>query len=177
MTRALYFLPVIVFAGLASWFGLGLNRDPSILPSTLIDRPVPAFALAPIEGRDRGLSSADLVGEPSLLNVWGSWCAGCEIEHPLLMEIAASGIPIYGIDWKDKEGAGAAFLAKRGDPFRAIGDDSDGRVAIDLGVTGAPETFVVDRKGRIRHKHVGALTREDWERTIRPLLKELARAP
>ena len=174
MKRLVFLAPVAAFAALALWFAAGLGRDPGYIPSMLIDRPAPVFTLPPIAGRERGFSTDDLKGSVSLVNIFGSWCATCEIEHPVLMEIAQEGlVPIYGLDWKDKPGAGAAWLAERGDPYAAVGDDAEGRVAIDFGVTGAPETFIVDAEGRVRHKHVGAITRDDWRRILRPMIEDL----
>ncbi len=174
MMRYVFLLPVAAFAALALWFAAGLGRDPGYIPSMLIDRPAPQFSLPPIAGRDRGFSSQDLKGEVSMVNIFGSWCATCEIEHPVLMEIAREGVaPIYGLNWKDKPGAGGAWLAERGDPFKAIGDDADGRVAVDFGVTGAPETFIIDAEGRVRHKHVGEITRDDWRRVLKPMIEDL----
>ncbi|MFN0023659.1 MAG: DsbE family thiol:disulfide interchange protein [Parvularculaceae bacterium] len=176
MNRLVFALPVAAFGALALWFAAGLGRDPGYIPSMLIDQPAPAFSLPPIAGRGQGFSAADLKGRVSMVNIFGSWCATCEIEHPVLMEIAKEGIaPIYGLDWKDEPGAGAAWLNLRGDPYAAIGDDADGRVAIELGVTGAPETFIVDAGGRVRHKHVGEITREDWRRVLRPMIEDLKR--
>jgi len=174
MTRLAFVLPVAAFAALLVWFAAGLKRDPGYLPSMLIDRPAPDFDLPPIAGRERGFSTQDLKGRVSMVNIFGSWCATCAIEHPVLMEMAREGVaPIYGLNWKDKPGAGAAWLAARGDPYAAIGDDADGRVAIDFGVTGAPETFIVDAAGRVRHKHVGEITRDDWRRVLKPMIEDL----
>ncbi len=174
MNRIVFVLPIAAFLALALWFAAGLGRDPGYIPSMLIDRPAPEFSLPPIAGRDKGFSSADFRGQVSLVNIFGSWCATCVTEHPVLMEIAAENIaPIYGLDWKDKSGAGAQWLAARGDPFVAIGDDADGRVAIEFGVTGAPETFIIDAEGRVRHKHVGEITREHWRRVLKPMIEDL----
>lgn len=174
MMRLAFIVPVALFAVLAMWFAAGLGRDPGYIPSMLIDREAPEFSLPPIAGRERGLSSVDFKGAVSMVNIFGSWCATCAIEHPVLMEIAAEGVaPIYGLNWKDKPGAGAAWLGERGDPYSAIGDDADGRVAIDFGVTGAPETFIIDASGRVRHKHVGEITREDWRRVLKPMIEDL----
>lgn len=171
------FAPVLVFAAIAAVFAVGLGRDPSAIPSTLLDRPLPQFDLPPILGYDKGLASADLIGEVSLLNVFGSWCVSCHIEHPFLMQLAGSGeVPIYGLNWRDKPGDGAAWLTRLGDPYRRIGDDQAGRVIFDLGVTGAPETFVIDKDGRVRYKHVGPITPEVWSKTLRPLIEELRKA-
>lgn len=174
MRRLMFLIPAALFAALALWFAAGLGRDPGYIPSMLIDGPAPAFSLPPIAGHERGLSSEDLIGQVSIVNIFGSWCATCAIEHPVLMEIAKEGIaPIYGLDWKDEPGAGAAWLNQRGNPYAAIGDDADGRVAIDFGVTGAPETFIIDAEGRVRHKHVGEITRDHWARVLRPMIEDL----
>ncbi len=178
MKRLLFLLPVLAFALLALWFAQGLGRDPRYIPSMLINHPAPDFSLPPIEGRIEPFTSADLKGRASMINIFGSWCASCELEHPVLMEIAREGkAPIYGIDWKDKPGAGAKWLAERGDPYTKIGDDADGRVAIDFGVTGAPETFIIDAEGRVRHKHVGVITMDDWRNILEPMIEDLNRAP
>jgi cytochrome c biogenesis protein CcmG/thiol:disulfide interchange protein DsbE len=174
MKRLVFLAPISVFLVLAIYFAAGLKRDPSYLPSMLIDRPAPVFDLPPIEGFDKGLSSADFVGKVSMLNIFGSWCVSCDIEHPVLMEIARENIaPIYGLDWKDKPGDGTKWLQRRGNPYTAIGDDAEGRVAIDFGVTGAPETFIIDSQGRIRHKHTGPITPELWENVLRPMIRDL----
>jgi cytochrome c biogenesis protein CcmG/thiol:disulfide interchange protein DsbE len=120
-----------------------------------------------------GLASASFKGEPRLLNVWASWCAACPQEHPVLERIAAEGFPVYGIAWKDKPEDSRAFLARYGDPYSGMGSDFPGRTAIDLGVTGAPETFVVDKKGRVRFKQIGPISPEVWEGQIRPLMQKL----
>ena len=174
MTRVLLFLPLVLFAVMALYFGLGLREDPSEIPSQLIDRELPEFDLPPIQGFEAGLSNADLEGQVSLLNVFGSWCPPCAIEHPMLMQISRSGtVPIYGVDWKDPPGAGTAWLERNGNPYQRIGNDAEGRLAIDLGITGAPETFIIDRAGRVRYRHVGVITEEIWEGTLRPLVEHL----
>jgi cytochrome c biogenesis protein CcmG/thiol:disulfide interchange protein DsbE len=174
MRRLLFFAPLSLFLALAIYFAAGLNRDPAQLPSMLIDRPVPEFALPPIEGKAEGLSSENLRGEATLVNVFASWCPPCAEEQPVLMRIAREGgAPIMGLNWKDKPGDGARFLARYGDPYARIGDDRDGRVAVDFGVTGAPETFVVDAEGRVRHKHVGPITPQVWRNVLRPMIEQL----
>lgn len=174
MARFLYFVPLGLFAVLAIYFAQGLNRDPGYMPSMLIDRPVPEFDLSPIAGYDVGLSSETFKGRVSLLNVFGSWCVSCNIEHPVLLAIEEEGVvPIFGLNWKDKPGDGTAWLEAKGDPYALIGDDEAGRVAIDLGVTGAPETFVIDAEGRVRHKHVGPISAEDWEFVLKPMVRDL----
>ncbi len=174
MKRFTFIAPLLVFVAIAAYFAVGLTRDPSRIPTALLDKPVPEFSLPAIQGVEKGLSTVDLKGEVSLVNVFASWCVGCRIEHPVLMELAAEGdIPIYGVNWKDKPGDGAAWLNQWGDPYNSVGDDADGRVAIEFGVTGAPETFVIDAEGRIRYKQVGPITPQTWEEDIKPIIEEL----
>lgn len=173
MKRLLFILPLVLFVGLAVAFWFGLQRDPSKLPSQLIDRPVPEFTLPPVRADGPGLTTADLKGRPALLNVFASWCVPCRLEHPVLMRLRAEGVAIHGIDWKETAQAGAAWLDEYGDPYLRAGNDEAGRTGIDLGVTGVPETFVVDRHGRVRYKHIGPLTPDDWNRTIAPLMEKL----
>jgi cytochrome c biogenesis protein CcmG/thiol:disulfide interchange protein DsbE len=167
-------LPVLVFLGLAVAFAYGLTRNPQELPSVLIGKPVPQFSLPPVKGRTLGLSSADLVGEVSLVNVFASWCVACRYEHPFFMELKAQGIvPIHGINYKDKPDDAAEWLDTRGDPYTRIGADIDGRVAIDWGVTGVPETFVIDRQGRIAYKQIGPIDQTILDEKILPLIERL----
>ena len=178
MKRLLFIMPLVAFAGLLVYLGIGLGRDPSAIPSVLINKPAPEFELSAIEGRgegdDPGFSTLDLKGEISLVNFWGSWCISCRIEHPLLMQLAASNeIPIHGIDWKDPAGKGAQWLEQFGDPYSKVGDDANGRIAIEFGITGAPETFIIDAKGRIRYKYAGPITPQIWEYDIAPIIREL----
>ena len=174
--RLTFLLPVILFVALATVLAWGLSRDPREIPSALIGKPVPAFALPPVEGRTLGLSSADLKGEVSLVNVFASWCTACRYEHPLLMRLQAEGaVPIHGLNYKDKPADAAQWLDTLGDPYTRTGADRDGRVAIDWGVYGVPETFVVSAEGRIVHKHIGPVTEKDLTETILPLIKRLRR--
>ncbi|KAF0177351.1 MAG: DsbE family thiol:disulfide interchange protein [Hyphomonadaceae bacterium] len=174
MLRWIVFVPVALFAILAVTFGLGLRRDPSAIPSVLIDRPVPAFVLEPVKPGVAPFRQEDLKGKVSLLNVFASWCSACRYEHPTLMALAENNtIPIYGLDWKDEPRACLDYLERSGDPFVSIGGDMSGRAAIDLGVTGAPETFVIDKAGQIRYKHVGPITEDVWRDTIAPLVARL----
>lgn len=174
MKRLILLAPLILFVVLGGYFAIGLTRDPARIPSVLIDRPLPEFDLPPIEGFEKGFASDDLRGEVALINVFGSWCVSCVIEHPMLMEIAAKeDVLIAGLDWKDPNGGGARWLEKNGNPYALVGDDAQGRTAIDLGVTGAPETFVVDRSGRIRYKHIGPITPQVWRETLKPLVEKL----
>jgi len=172
--RLVYVLPVLVFVGLAIVFAWGLTRDPRQIPSVLIGRPVPAFDLPPVKGRALGLASGDLKGDVSLVNVFASWCTACRLEHPLFMRLKSEGVvPIHGLNYKDKPDDAAAWLDKLGDPYTRTGADLDGRVAIEWGVYGVPETFVVGRDGRIAYKHIGPITAEAWTRTILPIVERL----
>jgi len=177
MRRLLYLLPLAAFAAIAIWFAVGLTRDPSKLPSALLDRPVPDFTLPALAGSGvAGLSADDLRGKVTLVNVFASWCVPCRVEHPLLMRMAReSGVTLYGMSYKDKAEDSARFLRELGNPYAAIGHDENGRVGIEWGVYGVPETFVVDRTGRIRHKHVGPISPKDLQETILPLIAELGR--
>ena len=167
-------IPVAILLIIGGFFAYGLTRDPKALPSTMIDRAMPQFTLTRLTPEKDALTNADLIGEVSLVNVFGSWCSSCVLEHPQLTEIAKSGrVPLYGVDWRDPPGKGAEWLARYGDPYLKTGVDSDSRLAIDLGVTGAPETFLVDRTGRIRFKQVGPITPELWEDTLLPLIRKL----
>ena len=170
----MYLLPVALFALLAIGFYGGLETDTTVLPSALIDKPAPDFALPALSGTgETGFSTADLTGKVSLVNVFASWCVPCRAEHPVLNALAKSTqVPIYGINYKDKPEAARAWIAELGNPYTRIGAD-DGRVGIEWGVYGVPETFVVDRQGRIRYKHVGPLTRDDLDRKILPLIAKL----
>ncbi len=143
--RLLFLVPVAAFVALMAAFGLSLNRDPNRVPSALVGKPVPEFTLAPVRGRTLGLSTADLRGEVSLVNVFASWCVACREEHPLLMRMKAQGlVPIHGLNYKDRPDDAARWLDAMGDPYTRTGADVDGRVAIDWGVYGVPETYVID---------------------------------
>lgn len=173
MKRLIFIAPLVILAGIIVAFAAGLQRDPAILPSQLLNRPLPVFALASVEPGQPGFGSATLRGQPVLLNVWASWCAACKVEHPELVRMSAAGVPIFGLVWKDQAAAAAQVLATSGNPYRATADDADGRTGINLGVTGAPETFVVDAHGRVRYKVVGPITPEIWTRTVSPMLAKL----
>ena len=175
--RLLFLLPLAAFVVLAGYLAVGLTRDPHVLPSVLIDQEVPPFDLAPIKGRERGFKRDDLKGQVSLVNVFASWCVACRIEHPFLLRLKAEGqVPVHGIDWREENAdAGPAWLVRLGDPYTLIGDDPRSQAAIAFGVTGAPETFVVDKRGLIRYKHIGPLTPEAWEKTLGPMIEELRR--
>jgi cytochrome c biogenesis protein CcmG/thiol:disulfide interchange protein DsbE len=175
MKRLIAIAPAALFVLVLLGFVAGLRRDPAILPSMLIGKPLPAFALPPLKADAPGLASADLTGEPQLLNVFASWCGPCKEEHPTLLQLRAQGVRIAGLDWKEEAADGARWLAANGDPYVAAGNDSSGRAGIDLGVSGVPETFVIDRRGRVRYRQVGAITPEVWAQTLAPLMARLRR--
>ncbi len=172
--RLRYLFPIAAFVALVMAFAWALNRDPRTIPSALIDKPVPQFSLPPVQGRALGLSDLDLVGEVSLVNVFASWCVACREEHPLFMRLKAAGtVPIHGLDYKDPPDAAAKWLDTLGDPYTRTGADRNGRVAIDWGVYGVPETFVIAKDGRIAHKHIGPITPQALDDTILPLIRRL----
>ncbi len=169
-----YTLPILLFVVIAAALYVGLSLNPKEIPSALIDKPVPEFDLPPVQGRELGLATANLKGEVTLVNVFASWCVACRSEHPLLMDLGASGeVPVYGLNYKDKPDNAEAWLAEWGDPYGRTGADVKGRVGIDFGVYGVPETFVIDRQGRIAYKHIGPIRREDLDNKILPLVKKL----
>lgn len=174
MNRALLFVPLALFLVLTITFGFGLTRDPSILRSVLIDKPLPAFDL-PLAGQpDQRISSDTLKGKVVLLNVFASWCIACKVEHPVLLRLKQSGqANIYGLAWKDKPQDLKDWIDENGNPYLQIADDAAGRTAIDLGVTGAPETFVIDAKGRIRYKQIGPIDDYIWQNTLKPMIAQL----
>ncbi len=167
-------LPLLAFAALAAFLAVGLRLKPSEVPSPLIGKPAPAFTLATLHDPAKQVRAADLHGQVWLLNVWASWCVACRDEHPLLVELAAQkGVPIYGLNYKDEPAAAVKWLKEMGDPYAASLMDGNGRVGLDWGVYGVPETFVIDRAGLVRFKHIGPLTREVWLAKVLPLLKQL----
>jgi cytochrome c biogenesis protein CcmG/thiol:disulfide interchange protein DsbE len=176
--RLLLAVPAIGFAGLLVPLALGLNRDPSRLPSTLIGKAVPTFTLPPVQGRTLGFSSDNLHGQVSLVNVFASWCVACREEHPLLMRLSRDKtVPIHGINYKDAPDDAARWLGTMGDPYTRTGADRSGAVAIDWGVYGVPETFVVGADGVIAHRHIGAITDQALAETLLPLIRHLRRGP
>lgn len=176
VTRLAIAAPLLLFLVMVGLLARGLFLEPSVLPSALLDRPAPAFALEPVPGYGEGVTQADLTGQVRLLNVFASWCGPCRVEHPLLMDLADE-VPIVGIAHRDQPQDAAAFLRELGNPYVATGLDLDRRVSIDFGVYGVPETFVIDAAGTIRHKHVGPLTEADVDGVIRPLIRHLRDVP
>ncbi len=169
-----FLLPLAVFAIVVAFLWKGLDLDPHQVPSPLVEKPAPAFALPQLHVPDKQFSAAEMKGQVWLLNVWGSWCVSCRVEHPLLVQLAKSGlVPVYGLNWKDRREDALGWLEKFGDPYKMSASDEAGRVAIDYGVYGAPETFVIDKQGVIRYKQIGPLTPEALRDTILPMVKKL----
>ena len=172
-----WFLPLAIFLVVVGFLFAGLNLNPREVPSPLIGKPAPAFALPVLHEPGRTITNKDLEGKVWLLNVWASWCVSCRVEHPLLVELSKSGaVPIYGLDYKDNPEDGIGWLKQHGDPYVASIVDRDGRVGIDYGVNGVPETFVIDKVGVIRHKHIGPITPEALRDKILPMVKQLEKA-
>jgi cytochrome c biogenesis protein CcmG, thiol:disulfide interchange protein DsbE len=168
------FAPLLLFVLLAVLLGVGLTRKPSEVPSPFIGKPAPAFSLPLLQDDARTMAPSDMRGRVWLLNVWASWCAPCREEHPLIVAIAREdGVPVVGMNYKDDPRDALEWLRRLGDPYIAIAADRDGRIAIDYGVYGVPETFVIDKSGTVRHKHIGPLTRQAWSETVLPLVREL----
>ncbi len=168
-----YILPVALFAGVAAALAVGLTLKPGQIPSVMIDKPVPKFDLPAVMGRPRGLASAELKGEVRLVNFFASWCVACRAEHPLLNRLTRDGVvPVYGVNYKDKPEDARAWLDRLGDPYVRSGADLPGRVGIDWGVYGLPETFIVDQRGRIVFKHIGAIDAAALEDTILPIVEK-----
>ena len=171
-----YLIPLGLFLALVAFLAIGLTRDPHELKSALINKPAPTFRLPQLKAPEKTFSSEDMRGKVWLLNVWASWCVACREEHPYLREYARSGaVPIYGLDYKDHPEDGMAWLSELGDPYVLSVVDLDGRVAIDYGVYGAPETYVIDKTGTIRLKHVGPITPDVWTKEILPVVQDLNR--
>ena len=166
--------PLLVFVVLAAFLAVGLTLDPRLIPSPLIGKQAPEFDLAPVKGRSLGLASRDLKGEVSLVNVFASWCVACKEEHPVLMQMQREGlVPILGLNYKDRPEDAQKWLDEMGDPYTRTGADLDGRVGIDWGVYGVPETFLIDRSGRIAYKHIGALTPQVVKEQLIPRIEHL----
>jgi len=167
-------IPLAIFVVLVAFLWIGLGRDPREVPSPLIGKPAPAFKLAKLHTPNETLSASDLKGKVWLLNVWASWCVSCREEHPLLVQLAKANIvPVYGLNYKDDPQAGRDWLVKNGDPYTASIVDRDGRVGIDYGVYGVPETFLIDKSGTIRYKQIGPITPQALQEKILPLVREL----
>jgi len=169
-----YLVPLLLFVLLAALLYRGLSLDPKLVPSPLIDKAMPAFTLPRLQDAAATLSDSDLRGKVSILNVWATWCVSCRAEHATLLELARTGkVNIYGLNYKDNRADARRWLAQLGNPYIANAFDEDGRVGINWGVYGAPETFIMDKQGIVRHKHVGPLTREIIATEILPLVARL----
>jgi len=166
--------PVVAFAALAAGFVATVSAPAPTSAAGYLDRPLPEFEQGPLPGYDHGLASREIAGKVSVINVFASWCSSCRAEHPDLMRIAgASDVPFYGVNWKDRPGAGKLYLERFGNPYHATGDDASGALGNRLGVTGVPETYVVDATGRIRYRHIGPLNETVWAEIMQPLIAEL----
>lgn len=172
MKRLILLLPLAIFLAVALFLYRGLFLDPSELPSALIDKPFPAFTLPAVEG-DKTISRDDLKGKPALVNVWATWCVSCRVEHPVLNKLAQLGVTIYGVNYKDENAAAQKWLAEFHDPYQLNISDAQGSLGLDLGVYGAPETFLIDKDGIIRHKFVGVIDERVWREKLAPLYQAL----
>lgn len=166
-------IPVLLFLALSFFLWRGLSLDPHNLPSVQLGKSLPVFQLPELQNPDNTFHSTILRNHIVLLNVWASWCEACVEEQVFMLQLAREGVPIYGLNYKDKSVDALQWLAQWGNPYKLIAQDVDGRVAIDLGVYGAPETFVIDKKGVIRYRHVGIMTQDVWLKEISPLMKKL----
>jgi cytochrome c biogenesis protein CcmG/thiol:disulfide interchange protein DsbE len=167
-------IPLVIFALLVGFFAIGLTRDPREVPSPLIGKPAPQFKLTRLEAPERTFSPEEMRGKVWLLNVWASWCVSCRVEHPVLVEMSRRNlVPIVGLDYKDQRADGLKWLTTHGDPYVLSAFDDQGKVGIDFGVYGVPETFVIDQQGVIRYKQIGPITHEALQKKILPLVKEL----
>ena len=169
-----YVLPLVAFAALATFLAVGLTRDPREIPSPFIGKPAPAFRVAELHEPARIVTPEEMKGKVWMLNVWASWCVSCRVEHPILLDFSRkNAVPIVGLDYKDTREEGLQWLGKLGNPYVASAFDEDGKVGIDYGVYGVPETFVIDKQGVIRYKQIGPVTPEALEQKILPLLRSL----
>lgn len=160
-------IPLLVFVGMAYFLATGLENDPKKLPSMALDKPLPGFSLTLLEDPTQTITESDIKG-PALLNVWATWCPSCRIEHPVLNSLSQAGIPIYGIDHTDERQAAIAYLKLHGNPYKQVIFDESGELGLDLGITGAPETFMIDDQGIVRYHHVGIVDEKSWREILWP---------
>lgn len=172
--RWILLLPLFLFLVLGGFLLRGLQLDPKALPSALIDQPLPGFDL-PVLGQEQRVKRDDVIGDVALFNVWATWCVSCRVEHPFLTELAERGVPIYGINYKDVDAQALSWLQELGDPYRLSIVDAEGSLGLDLGVYGAPETYVVDADGIIRYRFVGVVDERVWRDILQPIVLELQR--
>jgi cytochrome c biogenesis protein CcmG/thiol:disulfide interchange protein DsbE len=171
MTR--FALPIVILAALVAVLVVGLKRDPTLVPSPLLGRPAPEFSLPRLDDPEQRLTKTSLLGDVSLVNVWATWCSGCRQEHSFLLSLARSGVVrIFGLNWKDDTALAREWLDQLGNPYVATGVDADGRTAIDWGVYGAPETFLLDAAGNVLYKHVAPLSEGIWETEFMPRIRQ-----
>jgi cytochrome c biogenesis protein CcmG/thiol:disulfide interchange protein DsbE len=173
-----YLLPLAVVLLLVGLLAIGLTLDPREVPSPLIGKPAPAFTLPSLSDPQKTVSVSDWRGQVCIVNVWASWCASCRDEHPLLLQLSQRDlVPIYGLNYKDQWDEALGWLSRFGNPYRESAFDAEGRAGLDWGVYGVPETFVLDKQGHIRHKHIGAISADDLERELLPLIRDLQQEP
>ena len=172
-----FHIPMALFVVLVGFLAVGLNRNPHEVPSPLVGKPAPAFTLAQLAEPAKNFSPADFKGKVWMLNVWSSWCVSCRQEHPLLVEFARAQVaPLVGLNYKDTRAEGLRMLQMSGNPYDFSVFDADGRVGIDYGVYGVPETYIIDKAGLIRHKHTGPITVDVLQKKILPLIAELKKS-
>jgi cytochrome c biogenesis protein CcmG/thiol:disulfide interchange protein DsbE len=171
-SRLKLFIPLVLFAILALFLFRGLGLDPNEMPSALIDQPLPEFSLPELGGASN-LSRADVIGQVGLLNVWATWCVACRVEHPYLLELAGQGVPIFGLNYKDDDRGASEWLVELGNPYELNIVDREGTLGLDLGVYGAPETYLLDAQGVIRFRHVGIVDQNVWATILQPLYQSL----
>jgi cytochrome c biogenesis protein CcmG/thiol:disulfide interchange protein DsbE len=172
--KAKFVIPLLLFMVLVGFLAVGLNRDPREVPSPLIDKPAPAFKVSQLANPSKSFSPEDLKGQVWVLNVWASWCVACREEHPMLVEMSKSQVaPLIGLDYKDKRTDAMEMLARQGNPYNLSAFDNDGRVGINYGVYGVPETYVIDKAGIIRFKQIGPITKEVLEKSMYPIIAQL----
>lgn len=177
MMKAKFLIPLLAFGVLVVFLAVGLGLNPRDVPSPLINKPAPAFKVPQLENPEAQFSPEELKGKVWILNVWASWCVSCREEHPVLMELARANIvPLVGLDYKDQRKDGLNLLKRSGNPYSIIAFDADGRVGIDYGVYGVPESYVIDKQGMIRYKHTGPISMEALQKTILPLVQELKKS-
>ncbi|HSC75413.1 MAG TPA: DsbE family thiol:disulfide interchange protein [Pseudomonadales bacterium] len=172
MKRMKLFLPLIIFAVLALFLMRGLKLDPSAMPSALLNKPWPVFSLHTLDAND-SISEKNLRGQKALVNIWATWCVTCRVEHPFLMQLQQQGITIYSVNYKDNQADAKNWLQEKGNPYRFTIVDADGKLGIDLGVFGAPETYFIDAQGVIRYKHVGDLNERVWNEKLKAVWDQL----
>ena len=173
-----YVIPAVVVLGLLAMLAVGLTLDPRKVPSPLIDKPAPGYSLPRLHQPDRLISNEDMLGKVHLVNVWASWCVACREEHAQIKQLSHDyKVTVIGLNYKDTSNDALAWLQRFGDPYQAIAVDEDGRVGIDWGVYGVPETFIIDAQGRIRYKHIGPITRDDIQAVILPKLRQITQEP